>query len=316
METVKKFLDAKKSRSRERLQTFVNLCLGEPFEDSGITVQVEGLQARAESYGDEIQVPAGALVLTAGVDVQDDRLEAEIVGWGPGYESWGIEYKVFNGDTKEIGPVGPWGELDKWLQTGWARPSGFILSPSWVLVDSGGHRTTEVYKFCKARAMRKIFASKGLGGPKQFINRPTKTSAVETLLYTLGVDEAKTNLYSALLLEETGAQFCHFPTGRGYDSDFFKQLTAEHRISRYKMGKQTFIWEKKRGFPRNEALDIRILNMASVQLLNVNFTRLAENIKWQDEQQANQRGAETNKNEQGPTIHKLKKRGGGWVNRY
>jgi phage terminase large subunit GpA-like protein len=282
-QTASEFCSARVSRSRERQQTFINLSLGEPWEDAGVSADVGTLQTRAEKYVADI--PDGALVLTAGVDVQDDRLEAEIVGWGLGYESWGIEYAVFHGDTREIKGPGPWADLDAWLQKTRERKSGVALRPMWTLVDSGGHRTTEVYKWCKARHARNVFASKGMGGDdKQFINRPTKNNAVQCLLYSLGVDEAKTNLVSSLLVEEIGAQYCHFPQGRGYDGEYFSQLTAEQRVKRYKSGIAKFVWEKKKGHVHNESLDIRVLNMAAVQLLTVNFEALARNIEWQDSQ--------------------------------
>lgn len=310
-QTATEFCAAKVSRSRERWKTFVNLSLGEPFEDSAVSVNTGTLQTRAERY--EADVPDGALVLTAGVDVQDDRLEAEIVGWGKGYESWGIEYAVFHGDTRELRKGGPWADLDDWLRKGWARKSGLVLHPAWTMVDSGGHRTTEVYKWCKERHARRVFASKGMGGEgKQFINRPTKNNAVQCLLYALGVDEAKTNLYSALMLEDQGAQYCHFPQGRGYDGDFFSQITAEQRIRRYKAGVPSFIWELKKGHVRNEALDIRILNMAAVQLLVVNFDALEKNIRFQDQNQQGNGGPEDEEAPKAPA----KKRRSGFVNNY
>lgn len=310
-QTAREFCAAKVSRSRERWKTFVNLSLGEPFEDNATSVNTGSIQSRAEKY--KAEIPDGALVLTAGVDVQDDRLEAEIVGWGIGYESWGIEYAVFHGDTRELRAGGPWSELDQWLRKDRSRESGLVLHPAWTLVDSGGHRTTEVYKWTKERAARRVFASKGMGGEgKQFINRPNKNNAVQALLYTLGVDEAKTNLYSALTLEDPGPQFCHFPQGRGYDGDFFSQLTAEQRVRKFKAGVPSFVWQLKKGHVRNEALDIRILNMASVQLLVVNFEALAKNIQWQDQQQ---RG-ETEPEAPAPARGVVKKRSSGFLNRY
>lgn len=49
------------------------------------------LLSRRERYNADL--PDGVLLVTAGVDVQDDRFEVEITGWGKGYESWGILYK-------------------------------------------------------------------------------------------------------------------------------------------------------------------------------------------------------------------------------
>jgi len=92
------FLAAKKNT--ETLRTFVNTALGEPWEDRGEQVDQASLYSRREQYAAD--VPDGALILTAGIDVQRDRIEMEVVGWGEGEESWNIDYRVIFGDTAGI----------------------------------------------------------------------------------------------------------------------------------------------------------------------------------------------------------------------
>ncbi|MGO8841601.1 MAG: terminase gpA endonuclease subunit [Methyloceanibacter sp.] len=79
-----------------RMQAWQNLMLGEPYEDvAAQPVAVGWLAARAESYEN---APQGVAIVTAGVDVQDDRIEVELVGFGLGDESWSLDYRVLYGD--------------------------------------------------------------------------------------------------------------------------------------------------------------------------------------------------------------------------
>ena len=110
------------------------------------------MHRRREYY--KADIPDKALLLTAGVDVQDDRLEAEVVGWGIGRESWGIEYRVFMGNP---GATQVWHDLDEFLQRQWLYEDGRAIGIAGTCVDSGGHHTQEVYEFTKPRETRRIF---------------------------------------------------------------------------------------------------------------------------------------------------------------
>lgn len=271
-EIVEAFLEAKHSRNRERLKAFVNTVLGETFEDAGETVGENDLLARREQYGPD--VPAGVLVLTAAVDVQDNRLECEIVGWGAGDESWGIEYKQFMGDPNK---PEAWAQVDEFISTRRPHVSGMTLPISCVTVDSGGHHTNTVYKFTKSRELKRVYSIKGFGGANRpLITRPTINNAVRAQLFIVGVDEAKATLYHRLKLGDQGPGYCHFPHGYGYDEGYFKQLTAEERVVKFKNGFKSWFWRKKSAWDHNEALDIRVYNMASLSILNVNYDKLKE----------------------------------------
>jgi phage terminase large subunit GpA-like protein len=95
------------------------------------------LASRREAYGPEI--PMAAAVLTAGVDIQDDRIEAELKAWGKHEESWGKEHRIFYGDTTDP-KSGAWHSLDDWLQGTWVHASGVPLTLASAMIDTG-HRT-------------------------------------------------------------------------------------------------------------------------------------------------------------------------------
>lgn len=265
-EIVEKFITAnaeKKKGNIELLKVWTNTEMGQTWEEEGEQIETDDLYARREKYNCE--VPEDVLVLTAGVDVQDDRFEAEVVGWGVDKESWGIKYQVIYGDLK-LTPI--WEELDAFLSQTFTTADGRKLKIICTCVDSGGHFTNQVYRFCKARTARRVFAIKGKGGATvPYYNKPSTANNVKTPLFTIGVDTGKAILYQRLAVQEEGANYCHFPKekDRGYTQDYFKGLTAEKMVMTYKKGKAQYVWTlKDGGYKRNEPLDIR--NYATVAL--------------------------------------------------
>ncbi|AKL95004.1 phage terminase GpA [Clostridium aceticum] len=273
---IKEFKDAK-AKGREALKTFVNTYLGESWEDlEGEVNDEEALIKRRERYG--CPVPEGVLLLTAGVDVQDDRLEVEVVGWGVGKESWGIEYKIFYGDP---GQDFVWNELDQYLMHEWSFGNGEDVGISCVCIDSGGHYTNEVYKFCKAREHRRIFAIKGYGGSdKAFIGKPSRSNREKVALFPLGVDKGKELIISRIKVAFEGPGYCHYPIEqeKGYNEEYFKGLCSERRVIRYSKGRPKIEWIKKSGV-RNEPLDLRNYAGAALEILNPNFEILQKMYK-------------------------------------
>ena len=270
-EVVEKFLVANeevKKGNVELMKVWTNTEMGQTWEEDGETIEDEELIKRRENYNCE--VPAAVLYLTAGVDTQDDRFEVEVVGWGPEYESWGIRFAALYGDTGNMqDPV--WENLDAFLSQSFTKPDGSKLKIIVTCMDSGGHRTNQVYKFCKARFNRRIFAIKGSNdSAAAYIQKPTKNNREQAYLFTIGVDTGKSWLMDRLKLPEPGPGFCHFPRedGRGYDEKYFKGLTSEKKVMRYKMGRPYFAWElKDRGeHRRNEALDCRNYATAAIEI--------------------------------------------------
>ena len=270
---IEDFKEAKKAP--ETLKVWVNTSLGESWEEPSET-DGEELLKRRERYNCEI--PDKVLVLTAGVDTQDDRLEVEVVGWGVGKESWGIEYKIFHGDP---GQEAVWNQLDNYLQKEFKYEDGTGLMISCVCVDSGGHFTTEVYKFCKSREHRRIFAVKGKGGDgTPFIGRVSRNNREKAALFTIGVDQGKQLLISRLKTEFEGAGYCHFPieSDKGYDEMYFDGLTSERRVIKYYKGRPKVEWIKRPG-ARNEPLDIRNYATAALEILNPDLEMLEKSNK-------------------------------------
>lgn len=273
---IEDFKEAKK-KGVETLKTWVNTTLGETWEDKdGESTDKEVLIKRRENY--ECEVPSPVLILTAGVDVQDDRLEVEVVGWAEEKESWGIHYKIFYGDP---GQKIVWDQLDEFLSKPFYYRNGEGLVISCTCIDSGGHYTTEVYKFCKEREHRRIFAIKGVGGyGKAFIGKVSRNNRERAALFPLGVDTGKEAIMSRLKIEFEGPGYCHFPREqeRGYNEDFFNGLTSETKKIKYVKGVAKIEWKVKSGV-RNEPLDLRNYATAAVEILNPDFETLREQNK-------------------------------------
>ncbi len=263
---VKSFLEKKAVGD---LQTFVNVSLAETWEEEGDSIEHSSLHQRREHYPDD--VPEKACVLTAAVDVQDDRLEIGVEAWGEGEENWKVDFTILRGDParNEL-----WQKLDDVLSEKYTHETGVKLPIACTTIDSGGHYTQQVYKFCKQREGRRVYAIKGRGGEgTPIVSRPSKSNLGKVSLFTVGVDTAKETVYARLKVNNPGPGYVHFPVREYFDEEYFEQLTAEKRVVRYVKGHPKREWIKKRS--RNEALDIAVYNMAALYILNPNFKRLS-----------------------------------------
>lgn len=263
-----------------KLKSFVNLKLGEPWKDpTEAKADADTLLARCESFGPEI--PAGAAVLTVGVDVQANRLEAELTAWGKGEESWSMEYMVFLGDTSKVtynhpDRPSPWEQLDAWIRGEWLSELGIPMRISATCVDAG-YQTQTVAHWCGERFSRRVWATVGRAGNRPiWPMKPGRTKAKKSPVFTLGVDSAKENIYARLKHPEPGPGFCHFPKGR--DRDYFEQLTAEVRVPDYSGPIPKFIWRKKIQGSRNEALDLRTNSYGALCALIASGLRLNSEV--------------------------------------
>ncbi len=281
---------AKEQRNSELLKTFINARLAETWELRGQRADDDSLAKHKSEYDGE--VPTGAMVLTAGVDVQDDRLEVEVVGWGLGFENWSIEYKVLRGD-----PGGPaiWNDLDQYLARRFRHSSGLMLPIRACFIDSGGHHTAQVYAFTRKRATRWIFASKGIGGPGHPLTPPRASivAGKRVPLWLVGTDAAKEAIYSNFKVDEIGPGFCHWPSGyrneKGdliarpeYDQEYFLGITAEQLVEMPQPnGASKRVWKKLR--ERNEPLDCRVYALSALDALRPNFEAIAKTFNAQIE---------------------------------
>jgi phage terminase large subunit GpA-like protein len=275
---VQSFLDKKAAND---LQTFVNVSLAETWEEQGERADPSGLMARAERFA--APVPGGGLVLTAGIDMQQDRLEVETVAWGLGEESWSVDYTTLWGDPLH-GDV--WADLDDYLAQTFMHQSGAQLSISAACMDTGGTAgyTQAAYEYARTRTGRRLFAIKGVGGwGRPIVSAPSRKASGQRArkvdLFTVGVDEAKLIVQRRLGVTVPGPGFCHFPADRG--AEWFEGLTAEQLITKYVRGFPTREWHKRRD--RNEPFDCRVYAFAALKILNPNLPRAAKRLAMPDE---------------------------------
>jgi phage terminase large subunit GpA-like protein len=270
--------------SRAKLIDFYNDYLAMPFTDDleGETVKEDVLYKRRQDYGPEgatWQVPAAACLLTCFVDVQGNRLEAEVVAWGEGYESWGIDHKILPGDPS-LEMV--WKDLDEYLLREWTHETGLTMRLSSTGIDSG-YKGPEVYRFVRPRQTRRISACKGvstvgkplLSAPSMRSHRKTIAKQKKVVVINIGTDAANNTIYSWMQIEEPGPGYMHWHMGYSYD--YFRQLCSEKAITvTDKAGHPVRKWVKKREDVPNEALDIRRGNYAMIELLQPNWARLKQ----------------------------------------
>lgn len=264
-EIVTDFLAAKDSP--EQLQVWVNTSLGETWEDQGDRADSSDILSRREDYAAD--APAGTILITAAVDVQDDRLEVYMYGWAQGEECWAIDAATLYGNP---GQPQLWADLDDLLQTEYRHESGAQMPIVATCIDSGGHFTQMVYDFCKTRQARRIFATKGIAGEgRALVSAPSQKQSGKdrrkTPLFTIGVDDAKGLLMSRLKVTSPGPGYIHIPAGHSlFGDEYAAQLTAEKRVTKYRRGFPCREWQKTR--PRNEALDCWILALAALRIAN------------------------------------------------
>lgn len=277
----------KAAMSAEKLQAFYNTILGVPWADQGEVPDVDRLYERRESYAIG-EVPEGGLVLTAGADVQRDRIECEIVAWGRNRHSWSVDYRVFDGDTNQ---PRVWQELAKVLDEEFPSFYGGALRIKKLAVDSG-FNTMRVYEWARKMGQQTVMAVKGENHThiSAFVGAPSLIDITPggrmirggVRLWPVNTSIGKEELYRCLRVaqpdvlagQEWPPGYCHFPA---YGKEFFEQLCAEQLITHTTAGRVTTRWEKRRD--RNEALDCRIYARAAAATLRM---EVWPDRKWDD----------------------------------
>jgi phage terminase large subunit GpA-like protein len=235
------------------LKRFINTTLGESWEEQGDSIEDIALIARLEEY----PVKPPIALVTAGVDVQKDRLEITVDGWGAGEECWTLDHLILGGDTAapEV-----WDELAEALQDAGVQ---------FAAIDSG-YNASMVYAFVERR--RWCVAIKGVTGmgrpliedEKKRKQRLRTRRKKGTQIEPLGVDQGKALIYSRLKLLQPGPGYVHFPSDAAFDDEYFAQLAAEKLVTKIKGTRPFQEWVQTR--PRNEALDCKVYSMAAMRL--------------------------------------------------
>jgi phage terminase large subunit GpA-like protein len=255
----------------ELLKVWVNTSLGEAWEDKGEEIAALPLFERREEWS---APPASVLLVTVGVDVQGDRLEAIRLGWAMQEECFVLEHRVFHGD-----PSGPrlWEQLDDYLLTPTVLADGRELHVASACIDSGGHYSDSVHTFCRTRMRRRVWSIKGAAGPRSiWPKKASRTMKGRDLVYVIGVDAAKDMIYARLKLKVPGPGFFHFPNSIG-DPEFFVQLTSEAVFTRRSKGRLVRAWEPKPN-TRTEVLDGFVYALAALRSMPLSWERIRQRL--------------------------------------
>lgn len=252
----KEFLAARKDAAL--LQVWTNTTLGEPFETRQETIEGSSLLRRGEAYG-PASIPEAVRLLVAGCDVQGDRLEVTVMGFGAYEETWMLRHEVLPGDPTQ-GQV--WESLIAVLTAKYHTDSGREMRVRASCVDTGGHHQHAVLSFCRNHRGLRVFPIKGMAGPRRvWPPRASRTKNNEHV-HMIGVDTAKDVVYSRLRIDRPGPGYIHFPVGGAFDAEYFSQLTSEAVQTRFKEGRPYRVWVLPAG-RRNEALDCAVYCLAA-----------------------------------------------------
>ena len=262
----------------ETRKTYVNTVRGETWKDRGEAPEWEPLMRRRKPKPYVIgAVPQGALILTAGVDVQKDRLVYEVVGWGRGKTSWSIDAGTIPGDTSDLS--GPWPQLAALLNRSFTHEGGTELPIRMLAVDSG-YNTQTVYGWARGFPMSRVIAIKGVESGGMLIGAPSPVDVTVSgkklkrgyKVWPVCGHVAKSELYGFLRLEEPTEDaphppgFCFFPE---YGEEFFKELTAEHLVPvKTARGYVRLEWSLMPN-RQNHALDCRVYARAAAAVVGL-----------------------------------------------
>jgi terminase, large subunit len=250
-------------------KTYVNTVLGRSWKEAGEAPAYEPLLKRREPYKIGT-APDGVLFLTAGVDVQKDRLVYEVVGWGESKASWSIDYVAVPGATDDLSPSGPWARLDQALAREYPHASGVGLRIEYLAVDSGW-QTQTVYAWARrhpsrALVVKGIPTGSALVGVPSFVEITLRGRRLKhgARIYPVATGIGKSELYGWLRLDDPAAPgYCHFPE---YGDEYFRELTAEQLVTIItRRGYVRLEWTLIAG-RRNEALDARIYARAAASV--------------------------------------------------
>jgi phage terminase large subunit GpA-like protein len=268
------WLRAEKDTSGQLKKTFTNTVLGEAYEEPGETVDEHYLKRRIEPWAVGETIPAGALILCAGCDVQGNRLEIRVWGYGRNQETWLVDRHILFGAPSQDEV---WTALERLLDKSWPHALGGTLRIAQMAIDASDGNTTHFVRAFARRWLptRRVIAVKGQSVQgKALLGKPTEQDVSwrgqiiknGVQLWPMGSDTGKAAFYARLRVDEPGPGFVHLPSG--LPEEEFQQMTAERKVTRYIRGHAKVEWHLPAG-RRNEALDCRVMADAAAERYGV-----------------------------------------------
>lgn len=274
--------------SDEALRVFRNTILGETWVETGEAPDWRRLYNRRERWTLGT-VPQGGLILTAGADVQKDRIEVDVWAWGRGLESWLVDHLVIEGGP---GEPASWAALEALLGRTWPHACRAQMHIARLAIDTG-YEAPAVYAWARRQGFAQVAPVKGVEGFNRAspVSGPTYVDATEggcrlrrgARLWTVAVSTFKAETYRFMRLEratdEERAAGAVDPPGSIHlpdwvESEWLKQFVAEQLVSvKTKRGFARLEWQKLR--ERNEALDCRVYARAAAWISGAD--------RWPDE---------------------------------
>ena len=223
-----------------RKRSFKNSVLGETWVETGEAPDWQRLYERRERW--QIgTVPSGGLFLTAGADVQKDRIEVDVWAWGRGLESWLVDHIVIEGGPER---AETWSELGR-CSIGPGRTHAARSSASRKLAIDTGYEAPAVYAWARRMGHAQVAPIKGVEGFNRSapVAGPTHVDVTEggkklrrgARLWTIAVSTFKSETYRFLRLapptDEDIADGVRLPAGyvhlpRWTDAEWVKQLVG------------------------------------------------------------------------------------------
>ena len=269
--------DALREGDHTKMAAFWNTRLARCYDVAQSVTSADKLKARAEPYPPRV-VPDAALVLTATVDTQPDRLEVQIEGWGPGMEHWVIDHMVLPGSpaVPPSDPASVWAQLDRIVTAPIVHASGALIKISAYGIDSGGHNTQDVYNYGTQRRHLNCIILAGARKPNRPIiaSKPSnqdvdwggKVRQGVAELWMVGTDVAKDYLFNRIDISSgPGAMHWHSKL----PEEWFEQMCAERLVPVRYAGQLLKVWRKLSDHARNEALDLSVYNLAIAHKLRL-----------------------------------------------
>lgn len=285
-------------RQQDTYRVFVNEWRGEPWNpDMATQKDISAYTARCEEYGDI--VPGGACLIVASADIQDDRIESQIMAFDENRQCWGLDFRIFYGkphlltDSKSLPEV--WQQLDALWQQTWQHEYGLTMSIDFALIDQG-FLMDEVQKFCKPRRSRNIYPCRGMSNTAhELVGRANKNNRMKVKYFPIGTNRAKEIIFSNVEITEPGPGYMHW--NKKFDAEYFKQLLTSER---HKWVKGIKVYEKISNAARNEALDLNVYSLAAFELARPLLPIRKAQVEEARKQWERERGVEQKEPEEKP----------------